>query len=71
MLTTEMVNKFTQGTQIDLMSLKLDVLDLVRKLLKAMFVEVLRPDVGELVLGGHVMDGDLAFIDKLTNVEEP
>ena len=50
--------------------LKLDVLDLVRKLLKAMFVEVLRPDVGELVLGGHVMDGDLAFIDKLTNVEE-
>ena len=38
MLTTEMVNKFTQGTQIDLMSLKLDVLDLVRKLLKAMFV---------------------------------
>ena len=53
------------------MSLKLDVLDLVRKLLKAMFVEVLRPDVGELVLRGDVMDGYLAFTDKLTNIEKP
>ena len=51
--------------------LKLDVLDLVKKLLKATLVEVLRPDVGELVLRGNVMDGDLAFTDKLTNLEEP
>ena len=53
-----------------LLSLKLDVLHLVRKLLKAVLVEMFRPDVGELVLHGHVMDGGLAFID-ITNVEEP
>ena len=52
------------------MSLKLDVLHLVRKLLKAVLVEMFRPDVGELVLHGDVMDGGLVFID-ITNVEEP
>ena len=36
-----------------------------------MLVETPRPDVDELVLRGDVMDGDLAFTDKLTNVEEP
>ena len=54
-----------------LMSMKLEVLDLVKKLLKTMLVEMLRPDVRELVLRGDVMDGDLAFTDKLTNVERP
>ena len=53
------------------MSMKLEVLDLVKKLLKTMVVEMLRLDVGELVLRGDVMDGDIAFIDKLTNAEEP
>ena len=51
------------------MSMKLEVLDLV-KTLKTMLVEMLRPDVGELVLRGDVIDGDLAFTDKLTNVGE-
>ena len=50
------------------MSMKLEVLHLV-KLLKTMLVEMLRPDVGELVLRGDVMDGDLALTGKLTNVE--
>ena len=53
------------------MSMKLGVLDLVKKLLKTILVEMLRPDVGELVLRGDVMDGDLSFTDKLMNVEEP
>ena len=38
-----------------LMSMKLEVLDLVKKLLKTMLVEMLRPDVGELVLRGDVI----------------
>ena len=53
-----------------LMSMKLEVLDLVKKLLKTMLVEMLRPNAGELVLRGDVMDGDVAFTDKLTTVEE-
>ena len=53
-----------------LMSMKLEVLDLV-KTLKTMLVEMLRPDVGELVFRRDVMGGDLAFTDKPTNVEEP
>ena len=36
-----------------------------------MLAEMPRPDVGELVLLGDVMDGDLAFTGNLTNVEEP
>ena len=44
-----------------LMSTKLEILDLVKKLLKTMLVEMLCPDVGELVFCGDVMDGDLAF----------
>ena len=28
-----------------------------------------RPDVGQLLVSGDVMDGYLAFTDKLTNVE--
>ena len=54
-----------------LMSMKLEVLDFVKKLLKTMLAEMLRPDVGELILRGDVMDGDLAFTDKLADVEEP
>ena len=50
---------------------KLEVLDLVKKLLKTMLVEMLRPNAGELVLRGDVMDGYLAFTDKLTNIEKP
>ena len=53
------------------MSMTLEVIHLVKKLLKTMLVEMLRLDVGELVLRGDVMAGDLAFTDKLTNVEEP
>ena len=53
------------------MSMKLEVANFGKKLLKTMLVEMLRPDVGELVLRGDVMDGDLAFTDNLTNVEEP
>ena len=48
--------------------MKLDVLDLVKILLKK-FVEMIRPDVGEIVLRGDVLDGNLALSDKLTNVE--
>ena len=71
-MTTEIVNKFTQKTQVNVdVSMKLEVLDLVKKLFKTMLIEMLRPDVGELVLRGDVMDGDLAFTDNLTNVEEP
>ena len=51
--------------------MKLEVLDLVKKLLKMMLVEMLRPDVSDLVLRGDLKDGDLAFTYKLTNVEEP
>ena len=48
--------------------MKLEVLHLV-KLLKTMLVEMLRPDVGEIVVRGDVLDGNLALSDKLTNVE--
>ena len=51
------------------MSMKFDVLDLVKILLKTMLVEMLRPDVGEIVVRGDVLDGNLALSDKLTNVE--
>ena len=71
-LTTERVNKFTQKTQANVdVSMKLEVLDLVKKLLKTMPFEMLRLDVGELVLRGDIMDVDRAFTDKLTNVECP
>ena len=71
-MTTEIVNKFTQKTQVNVdVSMKLEVLDLVKKLLKTMPFEMLRLDVGELVLRGDIMDVDLAFTDKLTNVECP
>ena len=71
-MTTEIVNKFTQKTQVNVdVSMKLEVLDLVKKLLKTMPFEMLRLDVDELVLRGDIMDGDLAFTDNLTNVEEP
>ena len=53
------------------MSMVLEVIDIVKKLLKTMLVEMIRPDVGELVLRGDVMDGDALFTDTLTNVEEP
>ena len=69
-MITEIVNKFKQITQINV-SMKLEVLDLVKKLLKMMLVEMLRPDVSDLVLRGDLKDGDLAFTYKLTNVEEP
>ena len=52
-------------------SMRLEVLDLVKMLVKTMLVEMLRPDVGELVFRRDVMGGDLAFTDKPTNVEEP
>ena len=70
-MTTEIENKFTQITQIKVMSMKLEVANFGKKLLKTMLVEMLRPDVGELVLRGDVMDGYLAFTDKLTNIEKP
>ena len=54
-----------------LMSMKLEVLDFVKKLLKTMLVEALRRDVIESFRRGDVMDGDLALTDKLTNLEEP
>ena len=34
-------------------------------------VEVLSPNVGELVLSLCMVDADLALLDQLTDVEEP
>ena len=53
-----------------LMSMRLKILIFVEKLLKTMLFDILRRDVGELVLRGDVTDGDLAFTDKIQNVEE-
>ena len=53
------------------MSMKLEALHLVKKLLKTMLFYILRHDVGESVFCGDVMDGDLAFTDKLPTEEEP
>ena len=48
-----------------------EVIDLVHQLLKTVLLQVLGPDIRQVVFRGNVVGGDLVFLDQLTDVEEP